>query len=71
LFYDCLKGFLDSEGKYQIKKLKILKFGFIFKIDLHCDDIFVLEYIYNKLKKGKVSLLNTKDKNKNSGTAVR
>jgi hypothetical protein len=51
--------------------LKILNFSFIFKIDLHRDDISVLEYICNRLKIGKVSLLNTKDKHNNSGTVVR
>ena len=50
LFYEWLAGFIDGEGNFQINPLKgksgeIVKFSFMFNINLHVDDIDVLHRI--------------------------
>ena len=60
LFYEWLAGFIDGEGNFQINPLKgksgeIVKFSFMFNINLHVDDIDVLHSISKILGIGSVT----------------
>ena len=60
LFYEWFAGFIDGEGNFQINPLKgksgeIVKFSFMFNINLHVDDIDVLHSISKILGIGSVT----------------
>ena len=64
LFYEWLAGFIDGEGNFQINPLKgksgeIVKFSFMFNINLHVDDVDVLHSIAKILGIGFVTLNTT------------
>ena len=53
-FYQWFVGFSDAEGSFEISPINskkgIGKITFVFSIQLHKDDIGVLEYIQKKVK---------------------
>jgi hypothetical protein len=57
-FYDWLCGFVDGEGCFYIKKIKNRKnnFQFLFLLELHINDLAVLEYIKDRLEIGNVKI---------------
>lgn len=70
LFYQRLAGFIDGEGNFQINPLKgkngkIVKFSFIFNINIHIDDIDVLNTIAKILGIGLVTHSDSANLNKN------
>jgi hypothetical protein len=55
-FIEWFRGFTDAEGCFLIVKGKGNVFSFNFVIELHLDDIAVLDYIHNTLGFGKISV---------------
>ena len=51
--YEWLRGFIDGEGCFAIKKTQH-GYQFEFQIELHIDDLAVLNFLQNKLNMGKV-----------------
>lgn len=51
--YEWLRGFMDGEGCFAIKKTQH-GYQFEFQIELHIDDLAVLNFLQNKLNIGKV-----------------
>nr|YP_009262128.1 LAGLIDADG endonuclease [Chrysoporthe deuterocubensis]AMX22203.1 LAGLIDADG endonuclease [Chrysoporthe deuterocubensis] len=58
-FYDWFRGFTDAEGSFNISTVRNKFYSFSFEINLHIDDIKVLNFIKNTLGFGKVYKLNT------------
>jgi hypothetical protein len=61
LFHQWLSGFIDGEGNFQINPLKgkngkIIKFSFMFNINLHIDDLDTLNFIAKILGIGYVTI---------------
>nr|QDG01221.1 LAGLIDADG endonuclease [Scytalidium sp.] len=63
--YQWFVGFSDAESNFIIhrildKKGNISKFSFMFNIELHIDDLHVLEFIKNKLEIGNIRVYKDK-----------